>query len=96
MRIVGLIAGYRQTRRDQGKSFLHVFEIDSKIFKSNLWWGAYQPVFIRIALMIHNAMVVAEGIYQVDTLATVFYQFSIPSRDRSLAHTPDVIVRYKM
>ena len=43
----------------------------SRNVKSNLWWGAYQPVFIRIALMIHNAMVVAEGIYQVDTLAVV-------------------------
>ena len=47
------------------------------IEKSNLWWGAYQPVFIRIALMIHNAMVVAEGIYQVDTLETVFIIFPV-------------------
>ena len=49
-----------------------ISKIIKKIKKSNLWWGAYQPVFIRIALMIHNAMVVAEGIYQVDTLETVF------------------------
>ena len=36
---------------------------------NNLWWGAYQPVFLRMALTTFNCLVVAEGIYKVDTLA---------------------------
>ena len=40
-----------------------------KAWFNNLWWGAYQPVFLRMALTTFNCLIVAEGIYKVDTLA---------------------------